>query len=460
MNLWSEWSKTFSDLSGGFSRKKTFYWFIALVAGLSVRTDRRGVTSVVSVLGLEPRCYSALLRVCHSSAVKLDTLQSLWLNLCFRIFSVTCVDGYMVLLGDGIKIGKEGKKMPGVKLLHQDSQSNSKAPYIMGHFLQAISIMVTTPLGRISAIPLTAKIHDGFVTSNRAKETIIDRFAKLISQLVEQSQTPAIVVADAYYAVSGLIGSLKACGCELVCRVRNNAVAYEPAQQPKVKKRGRPKKKGKKIVLRSLFSIFDEIASISDDGERYYTVDLYWASVKGLVRFVLVENARGQAIFMTTKLDLDPLTVIKLYKKRWLIETGFKAAVHQIGTFAYHFWMKTMKPTKRGKLDTYLHREAEAYRQKFFQKLHAYHVYIQMGCIAQGLILHLAINFRQEVWSSFNGWLRVLRKSDEPSEIVVQNALHTTLGIFLREEKKTPAWAKIIQENQDLDRSGHQAQAA
>jgi hypothetical protein len=37
-----------------------------------------------------------------------------------------------VLVGDGIKIPKRGKKMPAVKLLHQQSESNTKPEYIMG----------------------------------------------------------------------------------------------------------------------------------------------------------------------------------------------------------------------------------------------------------------------------------------------------------------------------------------
>jgi hypothetical protein len=35
-----------------------------------------------------------------------------------------------------------GKKMPGVKLLHQQSESNTKPEYIMGHSLQAIGLVV------------------------------------------------------------------------------------------------------------------------------------------------------------------------------------------------------------------------------------------------------------------------------------------------------------------------------
>jgi hypothetical protein len=48
-------------------------------------------------------------------------------------------DGYVVFVADGLKIAKEGKKMPAVKCLHQESQNNSKAEYIMGHSFQVIS---------------------------------------------------------------------------------------------------------------------------------------------------------------------------------------------------------------------------------------------------------------------------------------------------------------------------------
>jgi len=43
---------------------------------------------------------------------------------------------------DGIKCPKRGKKMPAVKLLHQQSDANTKPEYIMGHSLQAVSVLV------------------------------------------------------------------------------------------------------------------------------------------------------------------------------------------------------------------------------------------------------------------------------------------------------------------------------
>ena len=50
---------------------------------------------------------------------------------------------------------------------------------------------------------------------------------------------------------------------------------------------------------------------------------------------------------------------------------------------------------------------------------YAYHRYVQIGCIVQGLLLHLAINYREIVWATFKGWLRTMKPELIPSEMVV-----------------------------------------
>jgi hypothetical protein len=51
-------------------------------------------------------------------------------------------NGMPILIGDGVKQPKEGKKMPGVKRLHQESEDSSKAEYIFGHMFGVIGILV------------------------------------------------------------------------------------------------------------------------------------------------------------------------------------------------------------------------------------------------------------------------------------------------------------------------------
>ncbi|MGC1952403.1 MAG: hypothetical protein WA970_07505 [Gammaproteobacteria bacterium] len=78
-----------------------------------------------------------------------DPMTGAWTKLVLRLFSPFRVDNRLVLIGDGLKVAKEGKKMPAVKKLHQSSQNNSKPTYIFGHSFQALGLLARGPLGHL-----------------------------------------------------------------------------------------------------------------------------------------------------------------------------------------------------------------------------------------------------------------------------------------------------------------------
>jgi hypothetical protein len=163
-----------------FSQLRTFLWFATAVAGFTVRTELLGVTSIVRALKLKPNCYERLIRNLHSSAVRLDKLSALWTQAVLRSFpNPLRVNGRRVLVGDGIKIPKRGKKMPGVKLLHQQSESSNKAEYIMGHSLQVVSVLVQAA-NSVLAVPLAIRIHEGLVWSNCDRGTLLDKMLSFL----------------------------------------------------------------------------------------------------------------------------------------------------------------------------------------------------------------------------------------------------------------------------------------
>ncbi|MCB1100566.1 MAG: hypothetical protein KDN22_33700, partial [Verrucomicrobiae bacterium] len=203
-------------------------------------------------------------------------------------------------------------------------------------------------------VPVCARTHEGIVESNRSRRTLIDKACSLLKDVCQEQQF--ILLADAYYNDNGkMVDALNNAASELVTRVCSNSVGFMPAIQPKIPKRGRPKKYGKKIVLHKLFATLNrfEVMRTSVYGERevevrYRVLDLLWKPAGKTVRFVLIDHPhRGRLILLCTNLTRSAQDIILLYSLRFKIEVSFKHAIHSIGTFGYHFWMADMKPLKR-----------------------------------------------------------------------------------------------------------------
>lgn len=179
-------------------------------------------------------------------------------------------------------------------------------------------------------------------------------------------------------------------------------------------------------------------------------MDLMWEPAGQLIRFVLVEHPhRGRWLLMCSDLSLDAWNIVRLYGLRFKIELGFKQAVQTLGAFNYHFWMADMKPTKRRGGNQYMHHESQQYRDKIKRKLHAYHVFMMMGVITQGLMQYLSACHTDLVWQSFGSWLRTIRTGVAPSELVVKTALQNMLGGFIRTSLQDNKLAKFIADRQD-----------
>ena len=459
MELWIEWWNHVRQLRPAFTRARTFIWFTVVLAAMCVRSDRLGVTSLIRALGLQKHCYDRLLDFFHSRAIRLDVLTRLWTHLVLSIFKscLYVVGDRIVLVADGIKVAKTGRKMPAVKKLHQESDNNSKPAFIFGHSCQAVSLVVHAASSFL-AVPLSCRIHEGVVFSNRDKRSLLDKLVLLVMSL--GIEMPYYLVADTYYAAANIIRPLLKAGQHLVAAVRSNAVAYEPVTPSDMPRRGRPRIYGKKIKLKALFAEEASFTSAPSPvyGEkdvtlRYRVIDLVWRPVGRLVRFVLVIHpTRGRKILLATDVSLSGLQVIELYGVRFKIEVSFKQAIYTLGTYAYHFWMSDMTPRSRRSGNQYLHRKSEAYRKHVRRKIAAYHAHIQIGVIAQGLLQALAIYCTTAVWRRFGSWLRTIRPGVVPSEFVVAIALRHSLPVFLADSPDEHILAKFIRERIDLSR--------
>jgi len=177
--LWETWFNAMSLLRSAFKHTQTFLWFVALVAGLGIGTDPHGIMRVMRALRLQRRCYDALIHNVHSEGINVPSLAALWGRVVMpRLFGdrQVRVGGRRVLVGDGLKKPKRGRKMPAVKNVHQESEN--KAEYTMAHSFQVVGALVHSVRG-VVAVPLAGRIEEGVVWCNAHKETLLAKMLTL-----------------------------------------------------------------------------------------------------------------------------------------------------------------------------------------------------------------------------------------------------------------------------------------
>ena len=179
-DMWKRIEEILEGFRKEFSHKAAYGWLIVLVIGLMIRTDKLGVTSVIRDLALRPECYESMMRFFRADSWGLSALQGAWLGIVARHAPLWKYQGRVVLIGDGTKQSKEGRKMPGVKRIKQESETQSKASYIYGHFWGCVGILIGT-----AEKLACSRLHDGLRETadwEGAEETGASHVARLVSE--------------------------------------------------------------------------------------------------------------------------------------------------------------------------------------------------------------------------------------------------------------------------------------
>jgi hypothetical protein len=445
MELIREVDTWLSEFRAVFRRQVTFGWFVLSLWALLLHFDGSGLSSIIRYFGLASSEYYNLLHFFHSSAFNVQALCARWVELLGRKAPVLQLEGQPVYVVDGLVSGKAGKKMPGVKMLHQASENNNKPEFVMGHFWGALSMLAQVG-SRLFAVPMRFSIQDGLKSSPSQKGTLITRMHQLVTSTAQRAGT---VLADCQYACRSFIEGLLSAGFHLIARVRLNTVAFEPAAKASKSKPGRPKKYGKKVALQELFARKKLFRSVEVElyGRKQqallYEVVLYWQT--RLVKFVLSVDDKGRkAIFLSTRIALSAEAIVVAYGWRFKIEVGFRALVERMFAFCYRFWMKAMEKRKRGDGDQYLHRAGEHYRAQVARKLEAYERFVNMAAIGLGLLQMLSLRYADQVWDRLPLWFRTLRKEAGPSEHIVRATLQAEVDRIFASNDPGSLLAKIL----------------
>jgi hypothetical protein len=412
-----------------------------------LRSDFAGITSIIRTLGLVPNAYESLVHFFASDAWTLSGIRQHWINVVVDSGAVFKENGMPILIGDGVKQSKEGKKMPGVKRLHQESENSSKAEYIFGHMFGVIGILVGSP-DKLFCLPLSAKIHDGVKKMRKWLDKaykpashVVEIIRDASSIMSEIRSNGAILLLDAYFftvtVLKELVKQAQTLGYELivVTRAKMSTIAYEkPSAQ---NGRGRPRKKGEAVKLKNLFESKSEDfteAKVWLYGEEktieYLCMDLLWGKgLYRLLRFVLVKCGDKKVILVCTSVALNAEQIIRLYGYRFKIEVTFRTLKQLLCCFGYHFWSTAMPKLKRfgkkGEQDPLSEVRTKKEKKQILRAFSATEKFVMMNLIAVGLLELLALKYSNILEASPFCWLRT------SSQKVVSEA---SISRYLRKE--------------------------
>ena len=434
-----------------FKRSAAYHWFVVVICGLMVRTDHLGVSSVIRGLGLPGSRYECLIHFFRSTAYSLNKLRKVWYSIVRKSGALYQINKRNLLIGDGTKQPKEGRYMPGVKKLFQESENVSQPSYTFGHMFGGIAAVVERD-DSFFACPLNMNIQDG-LAETAAWKSSQNSDSSHILQMIRNGHEAATSLGASYMTLDRYFLSVSALKeldklnetehlLDLVTRAKDSCVAYEPVPADNRPKRGRPRKKGVSVKLRELFRNRETefmTATVTMYGEqqqvKYLCLDLLWgATLYKQLRFVLVKSKRGRAILVSTDLNMPPELVIETYAHRFKIESMFREFKQQIGGFCYHFWTKAMpkldRYKKKGTPDALSMVTDKLLRKRILMAVEATERFVFFSCIAMGVAQLMALTPSIAQKAKKHRYLRT-RTAGKVSEATIMSYLIKNFYRFL-----------------------------
>ena len=289
-----------------------------------------------------------------------------WQNFVVNQGKAVKVSERLVLLGDHTSVVKDGRKMPGVVSMHEDSETQSKPSYFRGQCWGAIGLLTGT-LANCFCCPLQLQIHQGFahlgLTDKPGSEPLpksTERMVAMAVNFAESHRLPCRLVLDAFFCASSVFQACKYYSIEhkkrwveILTKAKSNTVAYFPAPPKPAGRRGRQAFYGEKVQLWECFdypTLFETVTCQvygKTEDIQIMSLKLLWRPIADYVLFILAVTSKGPIILMSSDLDLLPVNALELYCARTRIEILFAVLKHIIGAFRFRFWTKKLPKHSR-----------------------------------------------------------------------------------------------------------------
>ncbi len=328
-----------------------------LLIGALLSPGRRTVTQALRVVGLGgERHFPSYHRVLSRATWSCREAGRVLLVLLVRTFAP---EGPLVFGLDDTIERRWGQKIK-ARGIYRDPVRSSHGHFVKASGLRWLTLALLAPISwadRIWALPgLTVLCpSDRYARqSGRRHKTPLDWARQMVLQLRRWlPEREIIVVGEGTYAALEWLGRVRE-HVTAITRLRMDARLYEPALPRKPGTMGRPRKKGERLP-----TLEEVLADPSTCWRRVRLSEWYGRGERDLeittgtavwfhgglpvvpIRWVLVRDPTGKLdpkAFLSTDQELDPITILRYFVRRWQIEVTFEEARRHLGMESQRQW--------------------------------------------------------------------------------------------------------------------------
>ena len=262
-------------------------------------------------------------------------MAKLWQKLAIILIQRFYRSGIITLALDDTLFHHSGRKINGAGWWRDAVRSTkSKTVYAWGLNLVVLTLQIQPPWGgEPLGLPISMRLH------RKNQASLIDLAQQMINEVIQWfPQRLFRVVGDGFYAT--LAG--RELSATIISRIQCNAEIYDLPIKPKRKRRGRPRKKGKRLLCPEKMAHYVRDwrkVKISERGKTrkrlVHTRQVLWYRVSHEpVLLIISRDPQGKEkddFFFTTDVAMKPAEVLACYADRWAIEDTFKNTKQMLG---------------------------------------------------------------------------------------------------------------------------------
>ena len=307
--------------------------FAQLSVGWILCTVRRTVTGMLPFVDPQGRrAHDAYHRFFPDARWNMAKLWQLLARILLQTFRRNTI---ITLALDDTLFHHSGKRINGAGYWRDAVRSTrSKTVYAWGLNLVVLTLQIQPPWGgEPLGLPINMRLH------RKDQASLIELAEQMINEVIQWfPQRLFRVVGDGFYAT--LAG--KELVTTIISRIQRNAEIYDLPVKPKRKGRGRPRKKGKRLLCPEKMANYVRVwrkVKVRERGKSrtrlvYAKVLLWYRVWQRPILLVISRDPEGKEkddFLFTTDVTMEPVEVIECYADRWAIEDTFKNTKQLLG---------------------------------------------------------------------------------------------------------------------------------